>query len=106
MYQICQRSLMGIVSCISVIFILVRTTAGVGGLPQRDVDSINAQHADLICFTGDLQNVQPSELKPYIKLMQRLKAKDGVLSVLGNHDYTWYLNIDEDDKAEMEKIRG
>ena len=25
--------------------------------------------------------------------MQRLKAKDGVLSVLGNHDYTWYLNI-------------
>lgn len=73
------------------------------GLPQRDVDSINAQHADLICFTGDLQNVQPSELKPYIKLMLRLKAKDGVLSVLGNHDYTWYLNIDEDDKAEMEK---
>ena len=76
------------------------------GLPQRDVDSINAQHADLICFTGDLQNVQPSELKPYIKLMQRLKAKDGVLSVLGNHDYTWYLNIDEDDKAEMEKIEA
>ena len=76
------------------------------GLPQRDVDSINAQHADLICFTGDLQNVQPSELKPYIKLMQRLKAKDGVLSVLGNHDYTWYLNIDEDDKDEMEKIEA
>ena len=25
---------------------------------------------------------------------------------MGNHDYTWYLNIDEDDKAEMEKIEA
>lgn len=77
-----------------------------GNLPQRDVDSINAQHADLICFTGDLQNVQPEELQPYIPLMRTLKAKDGVLSVLGNHDYTWYLGLDDDEEAEKARIEA
>lgn len=77
-----------------------------GDLPQRDVDSINAQKADLICFTGDLQNVQPSEITPYIPLLSTLKAKDGVLSVLGNHDYTWYLDIDDDDEAQKAKIEA
>jgi len=77
-----------------------------GNLPQRDVDSINAQHADLICFTGDLQNVQPEELEPYIPLMRTLRAKDGVLSVLGNHDYTWYLGIDDDEVAEKNRIEA
>lgn len=74
-------------------------------LPQRDIDSINAQHADLICFTGDIQNVKPSELTPYHDLLSSLKAKDGVVSVLGNHDYTYYMHIDDDDllaKKEME----
>lgn len=75
-------------------------------LPQRDVDSINAQKPDLICFTGDLQNVQPSEIKPYIPLLSTLKAKDGVLSVLGNHDYTWYLDIDDDDVDQKAKIEA
>lgn len=55
-------------------------------MPQRDVDSINAQHPDLICFTGDLQNVRPEELVPFKKTLSGLKAKDGVVSVLGNHD--------------------
>ncbi len=64
-------------------------------LPQRDIDSINAQHADLICFTGDLQNVSPSVLKPYQKMLGSLKAKDGVMSVLGNHDYTYYMDVDD-----------
>lgn len=75
-------------------------------LPQRDVDSINAQKPDLICFTGDLQNVQPSEIKPYIPLLSTLNAKDGVLSVLGNHDYTWYLDIDDDDVDQKAKIEA
>ena len=77
-----------------------------GDLPKRDVDSINAQKPNLICFTGDLQNVQPSEITPYIPLLGSLKAKDGVLSVLGNHDYTWYLDIDDDDVAQKAKIEA
>lgn len=71
-------------------------------MPQRDVDSINAQHPDLICFTGDLQNVRPEELVPFKKTLSGLKAKDGVVSVLGNHDYTYYMNVD--DEAEIRRI--
>lgn len=63
-------------------------------LPQRDVDSINAQRADMICFTGDLQNVRPTELYPYKKLLSSLRAKDGVYSILGNHDYSYYAKGD------------
>ena len=63
-------------------------------LLSRAIDSINAQGADLIVFTGDLQNKQPSEIAPYLSELARLKAKDGVLSVLGNHDYAMYLDVD------------
>lgn len=70
-------------------------------LPQRDIDSINAEHADLVCFTGDLQNVEPSELPPYTSMLRSIKAKDGVLSILGNHDYSWYVGTDD----EQEKLR-
>ncbi len=49
-----------------------------------------------ICFTGDMQNVKPSELVPYHEDFSSLKAKDGVVSVLGNHDYTYYMNVDDE----------
>lgn len=74
-----------------------------GNLPQRDIDSINAQHADLVCFTGDIQNVLPSELPPYKSLLSSLRAPDGVMSVLGNHDYSWYVGTDdEQEKRQIE----
>lgn len=63
-------------------------------LLQRDIDSINNQHADLIAFTGDLQNTQPQELYPVQQMLASLKAKDGVVSVLGNHDYAEYIEED------------
>lgn len=72
-------------------------------LPQRDVDSINAQQADMICFTGDLQNVRPADIEPYVSLLRQLKAKDGVYSVLGNHDYSYYFNGTDTEKAINEK---
>lgn len=55
------------------------------------VDSINSLHPDLIVFTGDIVNRQTSELEPFLKVFTRLKAKDGVMSVLGNHDYGDYI---------------
>ena len=58
---------------------------------QQAVDSINAQEADLVVFIGDLQNIEPSELEPHAKLLSTIHAKDGVLSVLGNHDYAMYV---------------
>lgn len=72
-------------------------------LPYRDIDSIRAQHADMICFTGDLQNAQPSELAPYVKLLGSLRAKDGVYSVLGNHDYSYYVDTTRVNKDSIER---
>ena len=69
--------------------------AGRRYLLERAVDSINAQHADMIVFAGDLQNMQPSELVPHEACLARLKARDGVYSVLGNHDYADYVKADE-----------
>ena len=66
---------------------------------QRAVDSINAQQADAIVFTGDLQNIQPSELVQQIPILRQLHAPDGVYSVLGNHDYAVYQDCDEAQKA-------
>ena len=62
---------------------------------QKAIDSINAQKPDMIVFTGDLQNIQPSELYPHMEVLSQLKAKDGIYSVLGNHDYADYLGCDE-----------
>ena len=62
---------------------------------EQAIDSINAQQPDMIVFTGDLLNIQPSDLYPHIKTLSKLKAKDGVFSVLGNHDYAEYLSCDE-----------
>lgn len=56
------------------------------------VDSINAQHPDMIVFTGDLVNRETSELKPFLNVLSRLEAPDGVYSVLGNHDYGDYMD--------------
>ena len=63
-------------------------------LLQRAVDSINAQRPDMIVFTGDLQNIQPSDLYPHQEVLAQLKARDGVFAVLGNHDYAEYVALD------------
>ena len=59
-------------------------------LMQRMVDSVNALRPDLIVFTGDIVNTSPEELPPFRDALSRLEAKDGVLSILGNHDYCIY----------------
>ena len=63
-------------------------------LLQRDIDSINAQQADAIFFVGDLQNQRPEELYPVQEMLRSLRATDGVFSVLGNHDYSDYIDDD------------
>lgn len=68
-------------------------------LLQRAVDSINAQKPDMIVFCGDLQNIQPSDLYKHVDVLSQLKAKDGVFSVLGNHDYAEYVKLDDAGKV-------
>ena len=55
------------------------------------VDLINEQASDVIMFTGDLVNSKTSEMLPWKSVFSKLSAKDGVFSVLGNHDYGDYL---------------
>lgn len=70
----------------------------------RDVDSINAQRPDMIVFTGDLQNLQPDEIRPFMGQLSNLRAKDGVWSVLGNHDYSFYISATDSVKAANERL--
>lgn len=53
-------------------------------------DRVNALDADLIVFTGDIVNSRAAELVPHAGPLSRLSAPDGVLSILGNHDYGDY----------------
>lgn len=68
---------------------------------QRLVDLVNAQHPDLIVFTGDLVNSRAFELDDFQEILADLKAKDGVYSILGNHDYgpyfRWESKQDQED---------
>ncbi len=57
---------------------------------QRIIDTINSQLPDLICFTGDFVSLGVEEAMPYKEILKGIKAKDGVASVLGNHDFMIY----------------
>ena len=54
------------------------------------VDSVNAEHPDLIVFTGDLVSRQSREMLPFMDILSQMKAPYGVMSILGNHDYSIY----------------
>lgn len=76
---------------------------GSTALLAKFIDSINAQKPDVILFTGDLQNMQPKELYPVMPILSSLEAKDGVFSVLGNHDYSDYIKADDAVKVANER---
>jgi predicted MPP superfamily phosphohydrolase len=69
-------------------------------LVQQLIDSINGQAADMIVFTGDMQNILPEELIPPMLSFRQLYARDGVYAVLGNHDYAVYQACDDEEKAQ------
>ena len=54
------------------------------------VSQINAQDPDLVCFTGDLVTIGRQEAEPYTEILKSMKGEDGVVSVLGNHDFLIY----------------
>ena len=66
------------------------TYAGDTSLMQALVDSVNRENPDLIVFTGDLVNMASAEAVPFVQTLKKLRATDGVYSVLGNHDYCMY----------------
>jgi predicted MPP superfamily phosphohydrolase len=65
------------------------------------IDLINKEASDAILFTGDMVNNLASEMIPWKDTFSRLEAKDGIYSVLGNHDYGDYVRWESE--ADKEK---
>ena len=57
---------------------------------EKAVEIINGLESDLIAFTGDLITLTPDEIDCIAPSLGALEASDGVISVLGNHDYGTY----------------
>ena len=70
-------------------------------LLQQSIDTINAQHPDLVCFVGDIENFTPDELEPHRAAFSSIKAKDGVMTIMGNHDYSTYLRLPPREETAM-----
>ena len=65
------------------------------------VNLVNEQASDVIMFTGDMVNSKSKEMRPWKSTFSKLKAKDGIFSILGNHDYGDYTRWPSDEaKAE------
>ena len=61
---------------------------------QYGVDLINEQKSDIILFTGDIVNNKADEMDNWIAVFDKLEAKEGKYSILGNHDYGDYMDWD------------
>ena len=75
------------------------------------VAKVNALDADLVVFGGDLVNVRYDELTPEMTMiLGKIKAQDGVVTVLGNHDTGVYvrdtlaLPIEENSRLLIEAV--
>ena len=81
----------------------------VGSFDDREeveyaVNLANEQQGDVILFTGDLVNNEAREMDGWEGVFGSLSAKDGVYSVLGNHDYGDYVQW-ESEKAKEENMQ-
>ena len=75
---------------------------------KKAVELVNSLNADLVFFTGDLVNHRASEMQPLIGIFSQLKAKYGIYSILGNHDYGDYVRWPSTEaKAQnLEKVKA
>ena len=75
---------------------------------EKAINLINEQNPDVIFFTGDMVNNIAAELDGWENTLSKLKAKHGVFSVLGNHDYGEYFRWEneEDKLANIESLKN
>ncbi|WP_114780715.1 metallophosphoesterase [Botryobacter ruber] len=75
---------------------------------KEAVKLINKQEADLVFFTGDLVNNTATEVVSHIDSLKEIKAKAGVFSVLGNHDYGDYVRWEsaEQKRSNLQNLIG
>ena len=66
----------------------VHVSATIGrGLVDALVADVNALEPDLVAITGDLVDGSVAELGPLLAPLARLRARDGVYFITGNHEY-------------------
>ena len=65
------------------------------------IDLVNEQQSDVILFTGDLVNNEANEMLPYKTMFSKLTAKQGMYSVLGNHDYGDYIRWESNEAKQQ-----
>ncbi len=53
----------------------------------RVIDQVNALAPDLVAITGDLIDGDVEDLRPHVAPLAKLRARDGVFFVTGNHEY-------------------
>src|ERR1700730_14204812 len=51
------------------------------------VQQTNRLHADIVVLTGDFVTYSRANIEPAAEILSRLRARYGVLAVLGNHDF-------------------
>ena len=66
------------------------------------VELINTQKCDAILFTGDLVNHQSGELDGFRRDLSKLHAPDGVYAVMGNHDYSMYIDYPNESERDAD----
>jgi predicted MPP superfamily phosphohydrolase len=69
---------------------------------QRAVDIVNAQHPDVIFFTGDMANYTTLDVLPFEDILKKLKAPLGIFAILGNHDYGAYVKWPSEEAKEQD----
>jgi hypothetical protein len=70
--------------------------------PLKDIVRIvNEQNPDVILFTGDIVSFTSAEVFPFEEAMKQFSAKDGIYTVLGNHDYGEYTRWDSQEDKDL-----
>ncbi len=73
---------------------------------EKAVSLVNEQNADIVCFTGDLVTNNHTEIDAFYSTLQSISAKDGVYSILGNHDYSFVMSTRDTLKKLIEKEKN
>ncbi|MCG9971580.1 metallophosphoesterase [Christiangramia crocea] len=74
---------------------------------EYGIELLKEQDSDLVVFTGDLVNNLASEMEDWKTMFSRVNARDGVFSILGNHDYGDYHNWESEEAKtkNLEKLK-